>query len=50
VNLDWNKVFVDEFTYLLVGINLGIQPGASPSHGCGAEIKQNGFMLSLRLL
>jgi len=50
VNLDGNEMFVDECGYLLVEVDLGIQPGASRSHRGGAEIEQNGLMLRLSLL
>lgn len=40
VNLDWDEILIDEFLHARVGVNLGIQPGASPSHWGGIEIKQ----------
>ena len=50
VNLDRNEMFVDESDYLLVRVNLGIQPSASASHRGGAEIEQDRLMLRLSLL
>jgi hypothetical protein len=35
-----DEVLGDELGYLLVGIDLGIQPSTSPSHRRGAEVEQ----------
>ncbi len=40
VNLDGNEILIAEFLHARVGVNLGIQPGASPSHWGGIEIQQ----------
>jgi hypothetical protein len=50
VDFDGNEVLVDEARDLLVRINLGIQPGASCSHGRSAKVQHDRLMLSLCLL
>lgn len=47
MDFDGNEMLVDELTDLLVGVNLGVQPGASPSHRSGTEVEQQHFLLSL---
>jgi hypothetical protein len=42
---DGYKPFVDKSGNSRIGINLGIQPGASPSHWGGAEIQKHGTVL-----
>jgi hypothetical protein len=49
MNFDGNKPLVDQRRNPLIGIDLGIQPGASPSHWSGAEIQQYETILLLRL-
>lgn len=44
------EVLVDEVADLRVGVNLGVQPSASPSHRSGAEIEKKGFVLFRRLM
>jgi len=39
VNLDGDEILIDELSYPLIRVYLGIQPSASPSHGRGAEIQ-----------
>jgi len=39
----------DELTDAGIGINLGFQPSASPSHRCGGEIEQERLPCLLRL-
>jgi len=41
MDFDGNKMLVYEFRDVFLRINLGIQPSASASHRCGAEIKQH---------
>ncbi len=49
VNLDGNEILIDEFLHARVGVNLGIQPGASPSHWGGIEIQQQMALFCLRI-
>ena len=41
MNFDGNEMLADKVCDVLLGINLGIQPGASASHRRSAEIKQH---------
>jgi hypothetical protein len=45
VVLDWDEVLIDEVTDVRIRIYLGIQPGASPSHGSGTEIEKQGLIV-----
>jgi hypothetical protein len=47
--LDRNEVLVDEVTDPRIGVYLGIQPGASPSHWSSTEIEEKGLVLFRRL-
>ena len=38
MDLDRNEVVINEFLHARVGVNLGIQPGATASHGRCVEI------------
>ncbi len=49
VNFDRQEILINEVENSGIGIDLGIQPGASASRGHGAEIQQNGFVRLLRL-
>jgi hypothetical protein len=44
-----NEALGDEFGDLRIGVDLGIQPSACPSHGCGAEIEEQGTLALVRL-
>jgi hypothetical protein len=50
VDLDRHESIVDERSYTLVGVYLGIQPSARPSHWGGTEIKQDSAPVRLSLL
>jgi hypothetical protein len=45
MRFDGNKSFVDQRRNTRIGINLGIQPSACPSHRSGAKIEQHGAVL-----
>jgi hypothetical protein len=49
VDFDRQVVFVDEALDARVGVNLGIQPSTSPSHGSRTEVEQHVLVLSARL-
>jgi len=41
VDFDGDKVLIEELSYTIVGVDLGVQPSAPRSHWCGAEIKKH---------
>jgi len=50
VNFDRNESIIYERSYALVGVYLGIQPSACPSHGGGTEIEQHSAPARLSFL
>jgi hypothetical protein len=49
MKFDRDEVIGNELANPVVGINLGFQPGTSPSHRGGAEIQQNRFLSAFGL-
>jgi hypothetical protein len=49
MKFDRDEVIENELANPVVGINLGFQPGTSPSHRGGAEIQQHRFLRRLSL-
>gem|GEM_PF-52417 len=49
VDLDGEKVAADEVSDAVIGVNLGFQPSATRSHGCGAEIEKSRLFALARL-
>jgi hypothetical protein len=48
MNFDGNKPLFDQRRNALIGIDLGIQPSTSRSHGSGTEIQQHVAILLFR--
>jgi hypothetical protein len=49
MDLHRNEVLRDKIVDAMIGVYLGIQPGATRSHGCCAEIEQHGLAPRFRL-
>jgi hypothetical protein len=49
VKFDRDEVIGNELANPVIGINLGFQPGTSPSHRGGAEIQQHRFLSAFGL-
>ena len=49
VRCDRKEIFIDEGRDLIVGIRFGLQPNTCTSSGRGAEVEQQGLLVSLCL-